>query len=44
MQAKYAIRFLKPGTVDVAYVAHPSFVEVDELAAIKGPLSIAAAG
>lgn len=25
-------------------MAHPSFVEADELAAIKGPLSIAAAG
>jgi len=30
--------------VDVSYVAHPSFVEADELAAIKGPLSISAAG
>lgn len=25
-------------------MAHPSFVEADELAAIKGPLSISAAG
>ncbi|KAJ5102885.1 hypothetical protein N7532_003414 [Penicillium argentinense] len=41
--AKYAVRLLQPGGVDVAYVAHPSFVESDELAAIKGPLSIAAA-
>ena len=30
--------------MDVGYVAHPSFVEADELKAIKGPLSIAAAG
>jgi len=29
--------------VDVGYVAHPSFVEEEELAAIAGPLSIAAA-
>jgi dienelactone hydrolase len=29
--------------VDVGYVAHPSFVEESELAAIQGPLSIAAA-
>lgn len=43
-QAKYAIRLLNPGLLDVSYVAHPSFVENDELAAIKGPLSIAAAG
>lgn len=43
IQAKYAIRLLQPGGVSVAYVAHPSFVEEDELANIKGPLSIAAA-
>lgn len=30
--------------IDAGYVAHPSFVESDELSAIKGPLSIAAAG
>ncbi|OQE19092.1 hypothetical protein PENSTE_c016G08409 [Penicillium steckii] len=41
--AKYAVRLLQPGVVDVSYVAHPSFVEADELAAIKGPLSISAA-
>lgn len=35
---------LQPGGCDVAYLAHPGFVEADELAAIKGPLSIAAAG
>lgn len=29
--------------IDVGYVAHPSFVDEDELAAISGPLSIAAA-
>jgi hypothetical protein len=44
VQAKYAVRLLQPGGCDVAYLAHPSFVEADELAAIKGPLSIAAAG
>ncbi|KAJ5150986.1 Hydrolase tropI [Penicillium canariense] len=31
------------GGADAAYLAHPSFVEADELAAIKGSLSIAAA-
>ncbi|KAJ6134312.1 hypothetical protein N7523_000634 [Penicillium sp. IBT 18751x] len=41
--AKYAVRMLQPGGCEVAYLAHPSFVENDELAAIKGPLSIAAA-
>ncbi|KAJ5178933.1 hypothetical protein N7492_002143 [Penicillium capsulatum] len=41
--AKYSVRLLRPGLVDVAYVAHPSFVDADELAAIQGPLSIAAA-
>ncbi|KAF5020657.1 hypothetical protein F66182_7313 [Fusarium sp. NRRL 66182] len=40
--AKYAVRNYKEG-IQVGYVAHPSFVEEDELAAITGPLSIAAA-
>ncbi|KAI9878801.1 MAG: hypothetical protein M1830_010485 [Pleopsidium flavum] len=40
---KYVIRHLQEGKVDVGFVAHPSFVEADELKAIKGPLSIAAA-
>jgi len=42
--AKYVCRFMTGGKgIDVGYVAHPSFVEEDELAAITGPLSIAAA-
>jgi dienelactone hydrolase len=41
--AKFACRALGNGTIDAAYVAHPSFVTVEELAAIKGPLSISAA-
>ncbi|KAH8764746.1 dienelactone hydrolase [Hyaloscypha finlandica] len=42
--AKYTIRFMSKGKgIDVGYVAHPSFVEESELAAISGPLSIAAA-
>ncbi|RGP71344.1 hypothetical protein FSPOR_3465 [Fusarium sporotrichioides] len=40
--AKYVIRNYKEG-IKVGYVAHPSFVEEDELKAIEGPLSIAAA-
>lgn len=36
------IRHFKSG-IDAAFVAHPSFVEEDELAALTGPLSIAAA-
>ncbi|KAF2218165.1 dienelactone hydrolase [Elsinoe ampelina] len=41
---KYVVRFLAENKgIDVGYVAHPSFVEADELKAIKGPLSIAAA-
>ncbi|KAJ5117047.1 Sterol O-acyltransferase [Penicillium atrosanguineum] len=36
LTAKYAIRMLQPGGCDVAYLAHLSFVEIDELAAIKG--------
>ncbi|KAJ5156308.1 hypothetical protein N7492_009111 [Penicillium capsulatum] len=41
--AKYVIRFLKPGKIDVGYSAHPSFVTHEELGAIQGPFSIAAA-
>ncbi|KAF4951853.1 hypothetical protein FSARC_12803 [Fusarium sarcochroum] len=40
--AKYVVRNYKEG-IDVGYTAHPSFVEEEELAAITGPLSIAAA-
>jgi dienelactone hydrolase len=42
--AKYVVRFLKKGVLDAGYVAHPSFVDADELKGIEGPLSIAAAG
>ncbi|KAG2418634.1 hypothetical protein HFD88_001735 [Aspergillus terreus] len=41
--AKYVVRFLHSGVLDAGYVAHPSFVEADELRKIEGPLSIAAA-
>jgi dienelactone hydrolase len=40
--AKYVVRHYKDG-IDVGFTAHPSFVEEEELAAITGPLSIAAA-
>jgi dienelactone hydrolase len=44
--AKYLVRSLKRSDqkIDAGFVAHPSFVEVDELHSITGPLSIAAAG
>lgn len=42
--AKYVVRFLKDGLVDVGYIAHPTLVEAGELEAITGPLSIAAPG
>ena len=42
--AKYVVRGLATGEIDVGFVAHPSFVETEELRRIKGPLSIAAAG
>jgi len=42
--AKYVCRFMTGGKgIDVGYVAHPSFVDEDELVAITGPLSISAA-
>ncbi|WAO91410.1 MFS domain-containing protein [Fusarium falciforme] len=40
--AKYLVRHFNEG-IDVGYLAHPSFVNADELAAINGPISIAAA-
>jgi dienelactone hydrolase len=42
--AKYAIRALGDGGADVGFVGHPAFVDKEEVEAIKGPLSIAAAG
>ena len=42
--AKYVVRFLKKGTLDAGYCAHPSFVTPEELKAIEGPLAISAAG
>jgi len=42
--AKYVVRFMTQGKgVDVGFVAHPSFMEEEELAAIEGPFTIAAA-
>jgi len=41
---KYVARWMKEGSIDAGYTAHPSFMDADELSAIKGPLSIAAAG
>jgi dienelactone hydrolase len=43
---KYVCRWLKDAMegLDVGYVAHPSFVDADEVRGIEGPLSIAAAG
>ena len=40
--AKYVVRFLNSEGFDAGYVAHPSFVDDQELAAITHPLSIAA--
>ncbi|KAL7916787.1 dienelactone hydrolase [Trichoderma velutinum] len=40
--AKYVVRHYKNG-IDVGYIAHPSFVEEEELAAVTGPLCISAA-
>ncbi|KAH8804457.1 dienelactone hydrolase [Xylogone sp. PMI_703] len=40
--AKYVVRHYKNG-IDVGYIAHPSFVEEEELSAILGPLCISAA-
>jgi dienelactone hydrolase len=42
--ARYVVRNLKKGVLDAGYLAHPSFVESDEVRGIEGPISIAAAG
>ncbi|KAH7555746.1 hypothetical protein BM1_06272 [Bipolaris maydis] len=41
---KYVCRWLKPGALDAGFIAHPSFVEADEVRGVERPLSIAAAG
>jgi hypothetical protein len=44
MILQYVVRNLRGGHLDCGYIAHPSFVTVEELSAITEPLSIAAAG
>lgn len=42
--AKYVARYMaKDQGIDVGYVAHPSFVDAEEIKALTGPFSIAAA-
>lgn len=41
--AKYAVQLLGEKKIQAAGVAHPSFVSIDEVKAIKGPLFIAGA-
>ncbi|KAL9069656.1 MAG: hypothetical protein Q9157_006084 [Trypethelium eluteriae] len=41
--AKYVFRFLKDGLIDAGFVAHPSFVDAEEVKSITRPISIAAA-
>lgn len=42
---RYAFRFLAEGRgADIAFAAHPSFLQDNEVSAISGPASIAAAG
>ncbi|VVT57461.1 uncharacterized protein SAPINGB_P005707 [Magnusiomyces paraingens] len=40
--AKYAVRLLGAGKVQTVAIFHPSFVSIDEVKAIKGPLYIGA--
>jgi len=41
--AKYVVQLLGKSSIDSGYGAHPSFVTIEEIAAIKRPFSIAAA-
>lgn len=41
--AKYVARFLDDKSLNVGYVAHPSFVDDEEINAMKGPFAISAA-
>lgn len=40
---KYVCRWLREAGLDAGFVAHPSFVDADEVKGVTGPLSIAAA-
>ncbi len=40
----HVVSQLKEGKLDAGFVAHPSFVQADQLRAVRKPLSIAAAG
>ncbi|PYH89955.1 alpha/beta-hydrolase [Aspergillus ellipticus CBS 707.79] len=40
---RYVCRYLQTGNLDAGFIAHPTMVQEDELRAIEGPLSIAAA-
>jgi len=40
---RHVIRFLGTGAIDAGFAAHPSLVEDEEVAAVKGPLSLACA-
>lgn len=42
--AKYVARFLNNGQIDAGFVAHPSFVDDEEIKGMTAPFSIAAAG
>lgn len=39
--AKYLTRFMKDATICVAYIAHPAWVEKEDILAIDRPISIA---
>ncbi|QDS71741.1 hypothetical protein FKW77_008941 [Venturia effusa] len=41
--AKYVARFLNQGQIDAGFVAHPSFVDDEEIKGMTGPFAIAAA-
>lgn len=40
---RYVARYLRPGKIDVGFAAHPTMMGAEELSAVAGPFSIAAA-
>ncbi|CAG8112524.1 unnamed protein product [Penicillium salamii] len=42
--AKYICRYVRPGELDVGFIAHPTELTREDLMNLEGPLSIAAAG
>lgn len=41
--AKYVVRFLRSGLIDVGFIAHPAMIDRQEVEGVRNPLAMAAA-